>query len=404
MKFFGAAVLAVSCMPHSVAFTGSQLRNRPASRLNLRSDEAPSHSLMGPAAALVAGLTIGSQIAGASVDVAQPATPILVATAAERQTSEPTRNSVFSGNSIYLSAFGSNDDYLDFSMPSYGSSESTSKPKADPPSFGNPFSDFDFKAPKAEESSSAEVEDKAAAEAKKAEDKAAAEAKKAEEKKAAKEAEAAAAAAKKAEKEARRQAELEKQRAAVERAKEASKEEAPAPVSTPPAPEVKLEIPDFKVPDVKLDIPDFKAPDIKLDVPEFKAPDIKIPEFSVPKFDMPKAPSLSVPETSLEMPKVSIPSFDMPKVSAPSFSVPGYESTEAEEDIEPQEVRDERARAARAVYKEADATAKEIEKKAQELRTIANGKKAIAKEAKDEACKTRLGGKFLCIRPLNTGY
>ena len=156
----------------------------------------------------------------------------VIATAAERQTSEPTRNSVFSGNSIYLSAFGSNDDYLDFSMPSYGSSESTSKPKADPPSFGNPFSDFDFKAPKAEESSSAEVEDKAAAEAKKAEDKAAAEAKKAEEKKAAKEAEAAAAAAKKAEKEARRQAELEKQRAAVERAKEASKEETPAPVST----------------------------------------------------------------------------------------------------------------------------------------------------------------------------
>jgi len=129
-------------------------------------------------------------------------------------------------------------------------------------------------------------------------------------------------------------------------------------VPTPPAPEVKLEVPDFKVPDIKLDIPDFKAPDIKLDVPEFKAPDIKIPEFSAPKFDMPKAPSLSVPETSFEMPKVSIPSFDMPKVSAPSFSIPGYESTEAEEDIEPQEVRDERARAARAVYKEADATAK----------------------------------------------
>ena len=77
----------------------------------------------------------------------------VIATAAERQTSDSTRNSVISGNSIYLSAFGSNDDYLDFSMPSYGSSESTSKPKADPPSFGNPFSDFDFKAPKAEESS-----------------------------------------------------------------------------------------------------------------------------------------------------------------------------------------------------------------------------------------------------------
>ena len=187
------------------------------------------------------------------------------AAAPQMQQVQSSIDSAISGSSIYLSA----DDYLDFSMPSYGSSvsDSPSKAKADAPTFGNPFKDFDFSSPKADEAPSTpdkEVEDKAAAEAKKAEEKAAAEAKKAEEKaaaearkaeekarkaeekaakeaaeaekKAAKEAaeaekkeKEAAAEAKKAEKEARRQAELEKQRLAVERAKEAKEAEAPAP-------------------------------------------------------------------------------------------------------------------------------------------------------------------------------
>jgi flagellar biosynthesis GTPase FlhF len=195
---------------------------------------------------------------------------------------QTSASSVFSGSSIYLS-----DDFLDFSMPSYGSSvgDSTAKAKAsdNAPSFANPFSDFNFKAPsmpsfksdddapaavvedkeveqsrkaeeKAEEKAAAEsqkAEEKAAAESQKAADKAAAEAQKADEKadqKAAKEAAAEAkkaekeaaeakkqadaeqAATKKAEKEARRQAELEKQRLAVERARE--NDEAPAPVSS----------------------------------------------------------------------------------------------------------------------------------------------------------------------------
>ena len=38
------------------------------------------------------------------------------------------------------------------------------------------------------------------------------------------------------------------------------------------------------------------------------------------------------------------------------------------------------------------------------MRQVANEKKKVAKEAKDEACKTRFGGKVLCIRPLNSGY
>jgi DNA polymerase III gamma/tau subunit len=184
---------------------------------------------------------------------------------------QTSASSVFSGSSIYLS-----DDFLDFSMPSYGSSvgDSTAKAKAsdNAPSFANPFSDFNFKAPsmpsfksdddapaavvedkEVEQSRKAEekAEEKAAAESQKAADKAAAEAQKADEKadqKAAKEAAAEAkkaekeaaeakkqadaeqAATKKAEKEARRQAELEKQRLAVERARE--NDEAPAPVSS----------------------------------------------------------------------------------------------------------------------------------------------------------------------------
>jgi hypothetical protein len=179
---------------------------------------------------------------------------------------QTSASSVFSGSSIYLS-----DDFLDFSMPSYGSSvgDSTAKAKAsdNAPSFANPFSDFNFKAPsmpsfKSDDDAPAAVvedkeveqsrkaEEKAAAESQKAADKAAAEAQKADEKadqKAAKEAAAEAkkaekeaaeakkqadaeqAATKKAEKEARRQAELEKQKLAVERARVVDEE--PAPVS-----------------------------------------------------------------------------------------------------------------------------------------------------------------------------
>jgi hypothetical protein len=47
---------------------------------------------------------------------------------------------------------------------------------------------------------------------------------------------------------------------------------------------------------------------------------------------------------------------------------------------------------------------KEVENKAKQLRAKADDKKKIAKEAKDEACATRFGGKILCIRPFGVGY
>jgi hypothetical protein len=46
----------------------------------------------------------------------------------------------------------------------------------------------------------------------------------------------------------------------------------------------------------------------------------------------------------------------------------------------------------------------EVERQARELRNNANEKKKIAKETKDEACKTRPGGKILCLRSLGIGY
>lgn len=136
---------------------------------------------------------------------------------------QSTSTSAISGSSLYLAGAA---EYLDFSMPSYDNNQAASKPKAEAPSFGNPFADFDFSLKSDDDSSSSS--DNGAAEAAKAEEKAAAEKKAAEAKKADEKAAKEAAkqkaedeaAAKKAEKEARRKAELEKQKAAVERAKE----------------------------------------------------------------------------------------------------------------------------------------------------------------------------------------
>ena len=191
-------------------------------------------------------------------------------------------------------------------------------------------------------------------------------------------------------------------------------------VAAPPG-DVKL--PEFKAPDIKLDIPDFKVPD-------FKAPDVKIPAFSMPKIDLPDMPTTSsLPAVS--MPKFESPKFDIPK--GPSVSMPKLDlrTADIDADVEPQEIRDERAKEARSVYKDADEKAKvsslsfggrglsslmqclifhsifclqDLEAKAAALRQVANEKKKVAREAKDAACETRFGGKVLCIRPLNSGY
>jgi hypothetical protein len=76
MKFVGAAVLAVSCMPYSDAFVGPQFAIRPvqASKLNLHGNsDGDSPGWVGPAATVVAGLTVASQMVGATVGVSTPA-------------------------------------------------------------------------------------------------------------------------------------------------------------------------------------------------------------------------------------------------------------------------------------------------------------------------------------------
>jgi uncharacterized iron-regulated membrane protein len=75
MKIFGSAVLAVCCMPYSAAFVGPQAAFRPAqtSKLNLHPNlDGDTPAWAGPAAAMVAGLTLASQVAGASIVTTSP--------------------------------------------------------------------------------------------------------------------------------------------------------------------------------------------------------------------------------------------------------------------------------------------------------------------------------------------
>lgn len=443
MKIFSGAVLAISCIPSTVAFVANTQKSAKT-HLKLKAENGNNESLdhmVGPALAGLAGLTLASHMA-----VAAPFDPSTVVSTSPESNSAPiivredsttellmTRLetspvSAISGSSIQLA-----DDYLDFTMPSYGESASNSaKAKASEsvPAFNNPFSDFSFSAP----DTSAEDNASANAAAKESKEQAAAAKKAADEE---------AAAQKKAEKEARREAEKEKQRLAVQRANEVKEEKAAAAAAAASYDEAEvkapeLSIPEFKAPDIK--VPEFKAPDFSVDVPEFKAPDVKLPEISLPKFSMPKmpdmpkietpsvsTPSFSAPSTSFEAPKApsfSAPSLEAPKAtsfSAPSFEAPklpsfsapsfggsdsssgGYASLD-EKAVDDQEERDVAAKAARTVFNEADADAKEVESKARKLRSIADEKKKIAKEAKDTACATRFGGKVICIRPFGIGY
>jgi hypothetical protein len=191
-------------------------------------------------------------------------------------------------------------------------------------------------------------------------------------------------------------------------------------------PEMKL--PDFKAPE--LSIPDFKAPDMSkfsFDMPKIGAPkiDFDSTKLDMPKLDMPKMGDMPKFEMPADMPKFEMPAdmpkfempknmpkVDMPKVELPPFSMPklglpgGSDTTSTVPKVyTSQEVRDGEARDARNVYLDADEFAKEIEAKAREARQAAKVKLELAKEAKDLACETRIGGKWICLRnPFVTGY
>jgi hypothetical protein len=53
---------------------------------------------------------------------------------------------------------------------------------------------------------------------------------------------------------------------------------------------------------------------------------------------------------------------------------------------------------------ECDVFGQDIEQQALDARNLANEKKKIFNEFKDDACKTRWGGKILCLRPFGSGY
>lgn len=279
-------------------------------------------------------------------------------------------------------------DTMDFSMPSY--SEATTgevKNKGGGAPAFNPFGDF---TPSAVENSGADAAEKEAAAAKKAEEKEAAVAKKAEEKAAAVAKKAEEKASKEAAKETRRLEQAELQKAAQERSKQTDESASP-----------KFTAPDFseiKAPDLKMpDISSFKAPDLKMpDLSSFKAPEM--PDIKVPDF----AGKLNLPENFPKMDASSLPKFD----NLPKVSIPGFDSSSPDlQNLAPQEIRDQLAREARVTYLEADEEAKAAEQVAREVRGTANDKLVLAKEAKDLACTTRPGGKFICLRnPFTIGY
>lgn len=187
----------------------------------------------------------------------------------------------------------------------------------------------------------------------------------------------------------------------------------------------KNELPEIKVPDFKapeISIPDFKAPEMpkfsfdmpkmdvpkvdfdssKLDMPKLDMPKLDMPKLDMPKFDMPK---FDMP--AMEMPKGEMPNIELPSFSLPKFGFPGgSDSTNSEPKVyTSQDVRDEAARTARNVYLDSDEFAKEIEARAREARQLAKGKLELAKQAKDLACETRPGGKWICLRnPFVTGF
>jgi len=421
----------VSFVPPSTQVGIQQFQQRSAPRqLNVNDDdtnEQRTKQMVGGATAFITGLVVATQVA-----FADPSTVVDTTTF-----SAPTSTQ---SSTVLLSAFGAPSfsggasfETLDFSLPSYNeatkSSSSSDGSSSAPPSFMPNLPEL--KLPensatasvstteekgtadkKAEEEASAKkaAEEEKAAAKKAAEEEKAAKLKAKEEERLAKEKEAeekaAAAEKKKAELEARKEAERQKQEEMVRRNKEAAekaaaeaaKQEAVIEVTLPPSPAP-----------AALSVPDAPAlPELK--VPEFSAPDIKLPSFSVPKFDAPKfeAPKFDIPAA----PKLETPKFDIP--SAPSipststFSVPPVvvdaPPPVPKAPLEPQDVRDARAREAKNKFKELDAEAREVEKQAKIARDIASVAKKEAGEAKAEACETRPGGKFVCIRPFGIGY
>ena len=98
--------------------------------------------------------------------------------------------------------------------------------------------------------------------------------------------------------------------------------------------------PFLQAPEIK--VPELKAPDVK--VPEFSAQDIKVPDIKIPSFGAISVPKFEAPDTS------ALPKVDTSKLTVPSFG----SSVENKVDLEPQEVRDEKAVEAKKKFVDLD--------------------------------------------------
>lgn len=428
--------LALACLTGAAAFAPQHVsrNNRFATDLSVSQRDNNSGRLVGGAIAFLSGIMAAGQVAFADPSILESYRMDSVS-----MNEYMIEKQVFSSSSNLISvgapSFGGGASFetMDFSMPSYDGSASSTKNVA--PSFTTVFQDNNESAgesnvDKEAEKAKAKEEDRIAkekeaqskeeariAKEKESQAKAEAQAKKDAEIKARREAEK-----KKQEEFAARQKAAEEKEKADKAAAEAAKqvEVAPAPVISEkeeaavapavlkkkePAPEKKSsEAAPLKIESPKIDIPSFSAP--KFDMPSVSTPKFEVPSvpsLSAPNFEAPTVPSFSAPK--FDAPSFDAPkgyNFDVPKVSAPTVST--KPDVKPMEPLESQEVRDENAKAANLKFKDLDSKARDLEKKAAEAREVAKEAKKAARAAKDLACETRIGGKFLCIRSFNSGF
>ena len=192
----------------------------------------------------------------------------------------------------------------------------------------------------------------------------------------------------------------------------------------------KFEAPKFNKPDFssfKLpEVPKVELPEVpKIDLPSGAEDNADAPAISAPKFE---ASLLKIPET----PKVdsraklgdasdfvpTVPSFSVPKFSLPSSTNAPESSLATEraaaeaarqesnaakneaslEASDAQREKDTAAKEAADVLKQKLLDVKEAEKTVEQAKKEANTAKKAAKRLRDKACKTRPGGKVLCLR------
>jgi hypothetical protein len=98
---------------------------------------------------------------------------------------------------------------------------------------------------------------------------------------------------------------------------------------------------------------------------------------------------------------------DVPKVftmPAPTSAPAPAPSSSAAAPAVDQARADASAKSARATAKASRSDTDEAERAFKALKKVSDGDDKQANALKDAACETRLGGKWICLRPLDSGY